>query len=205
MSIRPRNTRLTAVLAAGAIFFTGSALAQAHSTHTPSLAAQYAGLPASFSSSDLGAQYHLHRVAPLVILHTKAPSPPANIPDQASLTVTPSPPASSSPSQASQPPPTSPPPTTGGIYSYSQLEQLWVSVGGPSWAQSAAATVAECESGGNPKAYNPSGASGLWQILGPPQDWTGSTDWFDPTVNAEAAVAKFEQSGDTWAQWSCQP
>jgi len=94
----------------------------------------------------------------------------------------------------------SPPPSGGGIYSYSQLESLWVSAGGPSWAQASAATIAECESGGNPRAYNPSGASGLWQILG--QVVPG--DIFDPMVNAENAVSKFKASGDTFAQWVCQ-
>ena len=209
MSIRPRNTRLTVVLAAGAIFFSCSALAQAHGGHPQLVAAQYAGSAGTFSQADASLN-QLHRwryVAPLVTpSHT---APPANTPDQASLTITPSP--SPSPSTSSTPAPapstsSSPAPvTTGGIFSYSQLEQLWVSVGGPAWAQRAAASVAECESGGNPQAHNRSGASGLWQILGAPKNWTGSTDWFNPTVNAEAAVAKFTQSGDTWAQWSCQP
>ena len=208
MSIRPHNTRLTVVLAAGAIFFSCSALAQAHGGHP--LTAAYIGSAGTFrpaGSPPVDALHHW-RYAPVVVVtpHTKAP--PANTPDQASLTITPSPSPSPStaapepePSTSSSPAPVA----TGGIFSYSQLEQLWVSVGGPSWAEGAAATVAECESGGNPNAYNPSGASGLWQILGAPQNWTGSTDWFNPTVNAEAAVAKFTQSGDTWAQWSCQP
>jgi Transglycosylase SLT domain len=97
--------------------------------------------------------------------------------------------------------PTAAPPPAAGIYSYGALEQLWVSAGGPGWAQAAAASVAECESGGNPHAYNPSGASGLWQILG--QVVSGYV--FDPMVNALNAVSKFRASGDTWAQWVCQP
>jgi cell wall-associated NlpC family hydrolase len=88
-----------------------------------------------------------------------------------------------------------------GLFTYTQLESLWVSAGGPQWAQAAAASVAECESGGNPGAFNPSGASGLWQILG--QVVAG--DIFDPKVNALNAVSKFSASGDTWAQWTCQP
>ena len=95
-------------------------------------------------------------------------------------------------------PPPAPPPGAG-IYSYGQLESLWVSAGGPSWAEASAATIAECESGGNPRAYNPSGASGLWQILG--QVVAGNI--FDPMVNALNAVAKFRASGDTFAQWVC--
>jgi hypothetical protein len=61
--------------------------------------------------------------------------------------------------------------------------------------------VAICESGGNPDAYNPSGATGLWQILGA----VVAGDLTDPMVNAENAVSKFHASGDTWAQWVCTP
>lgn len=95
------------------------------------------------------------------------------------------------------------PPAPGGpgTYSFAGLEQLWKAAGGPSWAASAAASVAECESGGRVSAYNPSGATGLWQILG--SVVAGSLT--DPMVNARNAVSKFEASGDTWAQWVCQP
>lgn len=92
------------------------------------------------------------------------------------------------------------PQSGGGVYSFGALESLWVSAGGPVWAEAAAATIAECESGGNPHAYNPSGASGLWQILG--QVVGGYI--FDPMVNALNAVSKFRASGDTFAQWVCQ-
>jgi hypothetical protein len=77
---------------------------------------------------------------------------------------------------------------------------LWESAGGPSSAAPQAAQIAECESGGNPQAYNPSGATGLWQILG--QVVPGNLD--DPFVNALNAVFKFHESGDTFAQWVCQ-
>lgn len=92
-------------------------------------------------------------------------------------------------------------PAGGGIYSYAALEQLWMAAGGPSSAASSAAAVAECESGGNPHAYNPSGASGLWQILGA----VVPGNLFDPMTNALNAVSKFRASGDTFAQWVCQP
>ena len=90
---------------------------------------------------------------------------------------------------------------TGGTLSFAGLEALWAAAGGPASAEYAAAKVAECESAGNQYAYNPSGASGYWQILG--QVVPGNV--FDPLVNAENAVAKFTASGDTWAQWVCQP
>jgi hypothetical protein len=99
----------------------------------------------------------------------------------------------SAPVQTSQP-------VGKGYYSYSALESLWESAGGPSSAAPQAAQIAECESGGNPQAYNPSGATGLWQILG--QVVPGNLD--DPFVNALNAVFKFHESGDTFAQWVCQ-
>jgi hypothetical protein len=88
---------------------------------------------------------------------------------------------------------------SSGIYSYGALEALWVSAGGPAWAASHAAEIAECESGGNPSAYNPSGATGLWQILG--SVVPGNLD--NPFTNALNAVAKFRASGGTFAQWVC--
>ena len=87
-----------------------------------------------------------------------------------------------------------------GTYSYAGLEALWESAGGPDWAAPHAAEIADCESGGRVNAYNPSGATGLWQILG--SVVAGSL--YNPYVNALNAVAKFRASGDTFAQWVCQ-
>jgi hypothetical protein len=125
------------------------------------------------------------------------PPLPAVLPRAPRLTA-PAPPAPSPAGSGGTPSPS--PPSGAGIYSFAQLESLWVSAGGPGWAESQAAGIAECESGGNPDAYNPSGASGLWQILG--QVVAGNI--FDPFVNAENAVAKFTQSGDNFSQWVCQ-
>lgn len=108
-------------------------------------------------------------------------------------------PPAPTPTPTLTPVPVAPPTTSAGGFSFGALESLWASAGGPSWAASQAASIALCESGGNPRAYNPSGASGLWQILG--QVVPG--DIFDPMVNAENAVAKFRASGDTFAQWAC--
>lgn len=104
--------------------------------------------------------------------------------------------------QAAAPAPTvpSPGPVAAGAYSYAALEQLWVSAGGPSWAEAQAASIAICESAGEPNAYNPSGASGLWQILG--QVVPGNI--FNPYINALNAVSKFKASGDTFSQWVCK-
>ena len=63
--------------------------------------------------------------------------------------------------------------------------------------------IIACESGGNPGAHNPSGASGLFQVmpfwadhLGIPRDAL-----FDPSVNAE--VAHYVWSVQGWDAWSC--
>ena len=74
---------------------------------------------------------------------------------------------------------------------YSQLEQLWIQAGGsPTLAPYAAAT-AIVESGGDPTAYNSSGATGLWQIEYPGSDVLGysSAQLDNPLDNAKAAVA----------------
>jgi hypothetical protein len=92
-----------------------------------------------------------------------------------------------------------------GYLTQSQVGMLWLCAGGPAWAEARAVEIAHCESGWWTRAYNSSsGASGEWQILGAPVGWTGSTDWFDAAVNASAAVAKFRESHDTFAQWVCQ-
>jgi hypothetical protein len=84
-------------------------------------------------------------------------------------------------------------------YSYSQLETLWLDTAKgtkyatDAWAQLMAA-IAMAESSGNSTAYNASGATGLWQILGAvePADQANLTD---PTVNAHEALLKLESQG----------
>lgn len=90
--------------------------------------------------------------------------------------------------------------TGGGTLSPAAIGSLWLQAGGPSWAESSAVRIAECESGGNPRAYNPSGASGVWQILGS----VVAGNLFDPYTNALNAVAKFKAAGDTFVPWVCQ-
>jgi hypothetical protein len=91
------------------------------------------------------------------------------------------------------------PQVSSGVYSFSGLESLWESAGGPAWAAPSMATIAECESGGNPRAYNPSGASGVFQVLGS----VVPGNLFDPYINALNAVAKFRASG--FSPWVCKP
>jgi LysM repeat protein len=87
-----------------------------------------------------------------------------------------------------------------GQLTSSQVDMIWRCAGGPSWAAGAALAISWCESGWNTKAYNPSGASGLFQILG---EVVGG-NIFDAHINALNAVSKFSASGDTWAQWVCK-
>jgi hypothetical protein len=87
-------------------------------------------------------------------------------------------------------------------YSYAQLEGLWVDQGGSKALAPVMAAIALAESGGNPDARNPSGATGLWQILGAvyPRDAQALTD---PQVNAREAVAKYKTQGlSAWATYT---
>jgi hypothetical protein len=90
--------------------------------------------------------------------------------------------------------------SSGEAYSYTGLENLWRSAGGPAWAEAHAASIAECESGGLVYAYNRSGATGLWQIIGS----VVPGNLYNPYVNALNAVAKFRAGGDTFAAWVCR-
>jgi hypothetical protein len=88
-----------------------------------------------------------------------------------------------------------------GVLTPGEVGGYWLGAGGPAWAEAGAEAVAMCESGDNTNAMNPDGAAGLWQILGS----VVPGNLLDPAVNAANAVAKFTASGDTWAQWTCQP
>lgn len=146
------------------------------------------------------------------IRRTLSLRPPINLADerrlwQAARAVRSWPPAvqtaSTAPAPLAQPAQPAHPVVTGlsGNLSFSGLEALWVAGGGPAWAEYQAAEVAECESGGQEYAHNPSGADGYWQILGQ----VVPEDIYVPMVNAENADSKFEASDDTFAQWVCQP
>lgn len=70
-----------------------------------------------------------------------------------------------------------------------------------------AINVARCESGLNPSAYNPSGASGLFQIM--PGTWAGTSQagrsLYDAQANALAAHEIFVRDGYSWREWTCKP
>ncbi len=78
---------------------------------------------------------------------------------------------------------------------------------------SGAMNVAQCESGENPNAVNPtpvgsSYAEGLFQILYPSTWYTTSqanNSPLDATANAVAAHEIFVRDGYSWREWSCRP
>jgi Lysozyme like domain len=95
-------------------------------------------------------------------------------------------------------------------FSYAQLEGLWIGAGGPRDKAAIAAAIAEAESGGWSNAAYPStyvtpgqgranDATGLWQILGPPEGFSAE-QLTDPSANAEMAVAKWKEAGG-WSPW----
>lgn len=61
--------------------------------------------------------------------------------------------------------------------------------------------VIDCESGGNPNAYNPSGASGLFQVLASWADNFGyvPAQLFDPVINVSVARILYDDGG--WRHW----
>jgi soluble lytic murein transglycosylase-like protein len=98
---------------------------------------------------------------------------------------------------------TSPP--AGGAEAWRDLVSQYF----PAWAVDGALNVLWCESRGDPNAYNPSGASGLFQIVGL---WhTSGFDPFDPEQNIALAASIWTQghpragSAPNWGHWVCQP
>jgi LysM repeat protein len=87
-----------------------------------------------------------------------------------------------------------------GVLSDAQVAMVWNCAGGSSSQDSNAIAITACESGHNTHAYNPSGATGLFQILGS----VVSGDLYDAHVNALNAVAKYNAAGG-WSPWVCQP
>lgn len=79
-----------------------------------------------------------------------------------------------------------------------------------------ALSVMQCESRGDPLAYNPaSGASGLFQFIPSTWAWSsenagfGGASPFDPAANIGSAAwlvqRSINQGKPAWSHWSCQP
>lgn len=82
------------------------------------------------------------------------------------------------------------------VYSYGQLEQIWISAGGNPQVANIAAAVATAESGGDPNAVSASNDYGLWQI----NRIHGAQASLDVMTNAKAAVA-ISNNGKDWGAW----
>lgn len=88
------------------------------------------------------------------------------------------------------------------VYSYAELERLWIDAGGPASLAPLAAAIAEAESGGNSDAYNGHDtngrggtqvSAGLWQISN--GTMTPVPGWSNPATNARDAVGKWKAAG----------
>jgi hypothetical protein len=92
----------------------------------------------------------------------------------------------------------------GTLYTYAQLEGLWIAAGGAKGLAPVAAAIAEAESGGCSASVNPTDNGGtqtswgLWQISNGThaQPVQGI---LNPSTNAQAAVAKYKANG--WQPW----
>ncbi len=112
------------------------------------------------------------------------------------------------PVPTSLPQPTSPPqPPTGQGTVTAMIEQIFGSYA------AGALHVANCESGLNPNAYNPSSnggshAEGVFQILYP-STWMGTSEASSSPYNAQANILAahqiFVRDGYNWHEWSCAP
>ena len=105
------------------------------------------------------------------------------------------------------------------VYSYAQLEEIWIQGGGSRIMAPLMAAVAEVESGGNPDAENPSGATGLWQMEWPlyrgfVPGATSREAYHNPLINARAAVKLSQNNPSTapgspvynnWLKWHPYP
>lgn len=98
------------------------------------------------------------------------------------------------------PPPAPPPSATGSCGGYEGLVSSYFGS-----ETSTACRVMMCESGGNPTAYNPSSASGLFQFLR--STWqqmlgmSGEARDYPAEVQIKQAKRLRDMAG--WSQWSC--
>ena len=109
-------------------------------------------------------------------------------------------PVKAAPGAAASPPAAAPRPSSGFVQDL--IRQAFAAQGQAAvdWGL----RVAACESGYNPNAYNPDGASGVFQFMpgtfrGTPY---GSQNIFDATANVSAAAWYFGRYGG--GAWSCK-
>lgn len=99
---------------------------------------------------------------------------------------------------------TTPPPGNTGMGSDVEQWRGLVAAYFPPEEVDRALRVMACESGGNPNAYNPSGASGLMQVLALWADNFGliPSELFDPAINLQVARYLWDDGG--WRHWVCK-
>jgi LysM repeat protein len=169
----------------------------------PSGCPQYVTVPAGSSISLLAANYN-------ITWQTLWQANP-QVKDPGLLTVgqelcVPVAPASAGPTKTASPPPT----TTTTDPTREQVQQMIRQVFG-SYADQAL-RVAYCESGYNPRAYNPivvlgGHARGVFQIIDVTWASTSQHDKspYDAWANINAANEIFSRDGHRWYEWVCQP
>lgn len=75
---------------------------------------------------------------------------------------------------------------------------------GLGWNCQEALNIAWCESRWEPWRYNPSGATGLFQIMLPLHAEYFEGDPYNPYINARAAFILYSQRFN-WSAWACYP
>lgn len=97
-----------------------------------------------------------------------------------------------------------PPPANSGMGTNVEQWRSLVAAYFPADQIDRALRIMACESGGNPNAYNPSGASGLMQVLASWADNFGYTpsQLFDPDINLYVASLLYQDGG--WGHWVCR-
>jgi soluble lytic murein transglycosylase-like protein len=84
---------------------------------------------------------------------------------------------------------------------WAHCPQWWDTARAAGWADDQLPTVDRvmwCESRCHPHAHNPSGATGLMQIM---PGWWHGRDPYDPATNLTIAVEVHDRQG--WRAWSC--
>ena len=138
--------------------------------------------------------------------------------DRGTTPTTPPSPGTTSPTTPPTNPPTTDPPGGGGGWTFPPAVEQWrglVQQHFPAHRVDEALRIMQCESNGDPDAYNPySGASGLFQFL--PSTWAttaplagySGASVFDPVANTASAAwlaNRYEELGEYyWRAWSCR-
>lgn len=148
---------------------------------------------------------------------TAAPPPPTTTTTTTTTTTAPPPTTTAPPTTTTEPPTTTTtvPPVEGGARDVEEWRPLVEQFFAADLVE-AALVVMQCESRGDPLAYNPvSGASGLFQFI--PSTWAwaapnagfSGASAFEPDANVGTAAwlvqRSIDQGKQPWAHWSCRP